>query len=191
MSFISFIIPSLGRETLTRALQSLLDQTDPGWTALVVADHVKDFRLPLSDPRILSVNLPEKLGLGEHLAGQIRNIGMQILPGLWHGFLDDDDRLDRKYVQWLKEEADDRDAVIFRMIYASPRTEDGALILPNGRGLLDGYVGISFAVRSAFMEEKKVAFESEECEDCHLLQRMTQAGARLRWSPRIAYYIRH
>lgn len=192
MSFVSFIIPTVGRDTLTRALRSLVGQTDADWQAMVIADAVEAWHLAPFDPRIFSVNLPEKVGGGGHCSGQIRNLGMTMMSSEWFGFVDDDDRLDHRYVRWLREEAkvQDIDVVIFRMMY-QPARHDGVIFLPNGKGLEDGYVGISFAVRSSFVRGKNIWFETEECEDNRYLQRLQRAGARMRWSQRIAYYVRH
>lgn len=188
MSFVTFIIPSKGRETLKRTLDSLIAQTDPDWDAVVVFDGFPASRLPeVDDPRIFSVSLITKMGEG-HFAGYVRNYGFGLTRGQWLGFVDDDDRLDHQYVSWLKQEADGHDMIVFRMIYP-PEAGGGVLPVDN---LLGAYkVGISFAVRSRFQLQRDVWFEAEEFEDWYFIERCQQRGAKIKVSPRIAYYVRH
>lgn len=190
MSLVTFIIPTKGRPTLKRTLKSLLNQTCPDWEAIVVADCVPDFLLPLRDPRVLSFNLPEKMGRGLHLAAEVRNFALDVAHSEWIGFVDDDDTLDSHYVQWLQEEGAGFDVVIFRMRYRVPRTEDGAIVIPRGRMLQDAEVGISFAVREDFRRKHDLRFPAEECEDCRFLQRAQEKLARIKYSNYTAYYVR-
>ena len=192
MSFVTFIIPTIGRETLWRTLNSLLQQTNQDWTALVLVDAVRNFKLPMRDSRIFVLRCGEKLG-ESHFSGYVRNYGMGLAMGQWCGFVDDDDRLDHHYVEWLRQEAAETDLHVFRMKY-NPRRDDGVELLPRSTdvcGLKAGEVGISFAVRRKFQQQHDIWFTSEEFEDWLFIERCLKAKARCKISDHVAYYVRH
>ena len=39
--FITFIIPTIGRETLKNSIDSLINQTDHDWNAIIIFDGIK------------------------------------------------------------------------------------------------------------------------------------------------------
>lgn len=183
---VTFIIPTIGRDTLPRTLRSLLDQTDGDWDAIVLADVVPDFKLSDQDPRIWAMNLRHRKGTMNH-AGKVRNIGMAMAAGEWIAFVDDDDRLDIHYVEWLREEGKDSDVVIFKMKYPG---EDGHIV-PNGEAIEQGNIGISFAVRDAFLSQRRIWFENGQFEDWALIKACSERGARIKFSDKVAYFVRH
>jgi len=191
---VTFIIPTINRTTLRRTLESLLDQTDPNWMAMVVADHVAGFSLPIVDERIFEFNCPDQKYGNGHFSGVVRNIGMAMISGEWIAFVDDDDTIDPQYVEWLRSEGTDYDLFIFRMRYHPPR-EDNVTILPRPNcgleGLRDGEVGISFAIRERFQMSKNLWFTTEEFEDWIFIRNAMNSGARTFLSKHIAYFVRH
>lgn len=184
MSFVTFIVPTIGRPTLERTLKSLVDQEDGDWNAVVVADAVENFQMPRLDNRICSLNLDRKLGESNH-GGYVRNQGIHHAEGLWIGFVDDDDRLDREYSYWLKAESYGCDLLVFRM-----KNPDG-MILPEKESLDCCRVGISFALRTGFQREKGLMFGNSGLEDWAFIEHAREVGARIKISKRIAYYVRH
>jgi hypothetical protein len=189
---VTFVIPSIARPTLTRTMQSLVAQTDADWKAVIVFDSVKGFALPIADPRIIVMQTRSKLG-ASHFSGMVRNRGMTLAKSDWIGFVDDDDRLDPAYVEWLRQEAPGYDLVVFRMRY-SPTREDGVTVLPRSAdvaGMGAGEVGISFAVRTTFQRQHDIWFKNEEFEDWLFIKRCLDAGARCKISEHVAYYVRH
>ena len=103
----------------------------------------------------------------------------------YRAFLDDDDRLDDHYLSWLKEESGGRDVVLFKMKYA-----DGTLF-PESPVILEAHVGISFSIRSEFQLEKSILFDPSPVEDFTFLNRAVNAGASVKFSDHVAYYVRH
>lgn len=184
MSFVTFIIPTISRETLDRTLRSLVEQGEDDWNAVVVADAVEDFKPPIRDNRIVCLNLKDKLGSSNH-GGEVRNQGLCHANGEWIGFVDDDDRLDSEYTYRLKAESHGSDLVVFRMKYP-----DGA-VLPEGAELGCCQVGISFAIRTSFLRSQSLRFGNLDTEDWDFIHRAMDRNARVRISKHIAYYVRH
>lgn len=185
MRFATFIVPTIGRSTLERTLSSIIAQTVPEWQALVIADCVPEFRLPISDDRIYTLNLRNKHGTGNN-GGQVRNHGLTNACGDWLAFVDDDDSVDPHYLEWLREEGADQDLVIFRM-----RCGPGGHVLPPDTNLHPGYVGISFALRREFQSSKGLWFPNDSGEDWVMLSNARANGARIKVSDRVAYFVRH
>lgn len=181
----TFIVPTIGRDTLARALESIAAQTDTDWNALVIGDGMgKDWRPPWVHDCIFYNNVREKLGAVNH-GGLLRDYGISCASGDWLCFLDDDDRLDPHYVEWLKEESPELDILVFRMKYP-----DG-LILPSNGPLFSGGVGISFAIRAEFQKRHNLWFPASSEEDWIFLRTAMGGNARLKVSDRVAYYVRH
>ncbi|GAA4471175.1 glycosyltransferase family 2 protein [Rhodococcus olei] len=79
------MIPTVGRSTLGRAVQSVLDQTYGVAEILVVADTEVPLRLP-ADERIVELRTPPGAGSGPH-----RQRGIDAATGAVIALLDDDD----------------------------------------------------------------------------------------------------
>lgn len=191
MAFITFITPTIGRLTLDRTLLSLVAQTDKDWESYVVGDCITDpfFTIGVKDPRISYWNLPEKKGPVNgkdlHQAGEVRNQVLRKVKSEWIGFVDDDDTLMPQYVEWLKE-AKDADVVIFKMT-----NEDHSFIRPDTEELKVGTVGISFAVKTSFVQRHNMKFENSCSEDWGFIKRCQDHKAKISISEHIAYLIRH
>lgn len=114
---ITFIIPSIGRETLHTTIESLLNQTCSEWNAIVVFDGVEPC-LRTTDDRFTALQIEKEEKRCENRAGYVRNYGIQYATTEWVAFVDDDDTLLSEYVERFLEETDayDNDVVIFRMV---------------------------------------------------------------------------
>ena len=78
-STITFIIPTKGRSTLDRTLNSLLAQSDSDWKAKVVIDGVnisKKIHEYAKDSRISFTTISNPIGTANH-AGLTRNFGIK------------------------------------------------------------------------------------------------------------------
>jgi glycosyltransferase involved in cell wall biosynthesis len=188
MNLVTFIVPTLGRPELGRALNSIIAQTNPDWNAVVIADGLKDFAAPVEHPRIFTFGLqanPKSWQFG----GPVRNIGFAFDAAQWFAFLDDDDRLDEHYVEWIKEEGGAVDVVVFRMKFP-----DGNIVPPMSTTTPDqlqlGATGISFAIRATFQKSQNLQFTAEYGEDWAFIKNCRDAGARIKVSERVGYYIR-
>jgi len=107
-TFVTFIIPSKGRDSIDRTIQSLFNQTHDLWNAVIVFDGEQQLSSAisgnLSDPRIRNYTIPK---FGEsNFAGTLRNYGMSKGKcSEWFAFVDDDDVLSPDYITRLLEES--------------------------------------------------------------------------------------
>lgn len=114
---ITFIIPSVGRDTLHTTIDSLLKQTCSMWKAIVVFDGAEPSFQP-EDDRFLILKIEKREKERDNCAGYVRNYGIQFATTDWIAFVDDDDTLRDDYVERFIEESNnyDADVIIFRMV---------------------------------------------------------------------------
>jgi glycosyltransferase involved in cell wall biosynthesis len=187
--FVTFIIPTIGRETLKRTFDSLYAQTDQDWNAIVVGDNVESFDqwyLRASN-KVFVFNSPFKRG-HDNVAADVRNIGLALANSEWIASLDDDDTIVSKYVEWLKEESKNMDLVHFRA-----ELENGVDIRPpfGNYGFQGGNVSNAFCFRREFAKSHGIQFIDGTSEDWETVKALIGAGARAKMSGRVAYRVRH
>jgi glycosyltransferase involved in cell wall biosynthesis len=192
-AFVTFILPTIQRPSLQRALTSLFQQTCRNWKAIILFDGCQPMVkiLPsLKDPRIMYASI-EKTGVVSAIhskAGHVRNVGLHWVRSPWVAFLDDDDRLTPDYVERLQEECHatpTTDLVVFKMI-------DKARIIPppSSTQLVKNEIGISFAYRSSLIQEG-FRFGFSEYENYHLVHSIYHAGKQVVFSPYLTYIVRN
>ena len=190
MPFVSFIIPTLGRMSLYNTLESLSNQTDGDWDAIVVADSAWEGYKGLFSSRITCI---ESNQTGS--AGLLRNEGIAQASGEWIAFVDDDDVLQPEYVEHLREHAGDypsADVVVFRMLHPIY-----GVLPPEQMPLIkQGLVGISYAVKAhvkpQFVKENVVSNIDTRLnthEDIELLLELRNKGHEVYVSPHCDYLV--
>lgn len=161
-NIITFIIPTIGRDSLSIAIQSLLKQTNPNWKCILVFDGVQiqpeidyiggkyslleDTRFTLLRTKKLgNLNLTNlNLRIGGS-AGLVRDEALKFCSTEWVGFLDDDDSLSQNYVELLYEKYHSYDLVVWRAIW-----HNGQILPPLGTDELNrGMVGIHFCYKKS------------------------------------------
>lgn len=180
-TYITFIIPSIGRITLIDTIQSLLDLNCNNWKAIIIYDGVPQ-NIKVDDERVEIYEI-EKSG---H-AGYVRNYGItKVKNSEWIGFVDDDDVLSEDYIDKLKLEQrlNDIDVCIFRMI------DKYNNILPsqNDNSIYKSRVGISFSVK--YNIAKDILFRGEQCEDYFYLKELEFKKNRIVISCYVCYFIK-
>ena len=193
MTLVTFIIPTIGRETLLRAVDSLYNQTIWDWKAIIVFDGIKP-TVDISDPRI-TVTQCAKAGTGETVngqqknngAGQVRNYGIKLADTEWIAFLDDDDSLSPTYLDSFYNEIHNVyavDAILFRMRHP----EYGILPKTSSVDLVRYECGISFATKRKIFTDG-LWFESSYEEDYNILCKIKDKGYKMVMSPYVKYYV--
>jgi len=195
---IGFVIPSIGRPTLTATLNSLLYQTNSNWKCYVGFDGKKEFEISKSilvdDSRIKYFYFGEKLGSEKEFhgnAGQVRNAIIRNLdPEIdWIGFVDDDDTLSKYYTEILELEKtkSNIDCCVFRMRYDK---DNQKIVPPFGMNyLMQNYVGISFSVRRKFIEYNNILFENDNAEDFMFLKSISDNQGKIYISSHVTYNV--
>lgn len=206
---VSFVTPTVGRDTLARTAGSVLAQTDHDWEWIIADDADPATRL---DRSRWAGDLPHvwRYSAGRTgSAGLTRNAAIAHALGDWVAFVDDDDALHPGYVERLRGHHDDglAEVVVFGMRYRDGRV----LPDPAEPWLEHGRVGISFAVRGHWLADWRGGlgtvvrggggkyFVREDLarpgrhgnEDICLLKDLEEAGARISVDPRVSYYVRH
>ena len=184
-ALITFIIPSIGRPTLSRTLESIKQNTDADWNAIVMFDGVEP-TLESDDPRIHIMRM-EKIGKSNH-AGLVRNQAIQFANTEWIGFVDDDDIITPTYIAHLKMHLSEgeKDVVIFRMQFFN-----NAILPPPGKTDFElCQVGISFCVKKDCFTKDNIWFEPHVYEDFNLLNQLRTQGKSIIISPFVNYVVR-
>jgi hypothetical protein len=187
-TFITFIIPTIGRETLKKSIESLLYQTDNDWNAIIIFDGIKK-NIDIIDKRIKIIEI-NKIGNIDikNNGGFVRNIGIKnVENSLWIGFLDDDDYLSENYILNLKNEIsihNNLEICIFRMAY------ENGYVLPtkNDKNINRYKVGISFAIKKYVGDH--ILFENNPFEDYLFLKNAQNKKYKIIISSYVTYFVR-
>lgn len=183
--FITFIIPTIGRSTLINSIESLLNQTDSDWNAIIIFDGIKK-NINIDDNRIKLLEI-DKCGFN-NCAGLVRNIGLKNCSNTkWIGFLDDDDTLSSNYIEKLKSEINNYpniEVIIFRMGY------ENKYVLPTiyDKSIIRNKVGISFAIKKNISD--LILFENNPYEDYFFLKRLEHEKYKILISSYVTYFVK-
>jgi glycosyltransferase involved in cell wall biosynthesis len=182
---ITFIIPTIGRVTLSNSIQSLLNQTNNNWEAIIIFDGIKP-NIEINDNRIKVIQIDKK-GRDKNSAGLVRNIGMKYVNTNWIGYLDDDDYLANDYIDCFYNELKlnpNMDVLIFRM-------NDKNKILPELEtdNFYLNHVGISFAMKKKIFDNNLI-FVPSSGEDFEYLNLIRNNNYKIIISPYIKYFVR-
>ncbi len=201
---ITFIIPTIGRLSLTYTIQSLQKLKHPDWRGLILFDGIKNTNwknISTQEPRISFLEIPKT---GEYQpnvfgsrSGLVRQIAIQhilsnsnINENDWIGFVDDDDTLSPFYIDYLNNEIEinpDVEVVLFRMIYRN------MIVLPpkETSQFEKGKVGISFCFKTKLLTQyPQLSFQNNSFEDFLFLNQLLQHNCHCIISPHIAYYVK-
>ena len=185
-NMITFIIPTIGRESLQESLNSIINQTNKNWKAIVVFDGIEP-TIQSSDERIKIIKITRK-GVNKNNAGLVRNEGIKLVDTKWIAFLDDDDFIKEDYIDTFFNTLDkypELDVLIFRMISCDKE------IFPelNTNNFYVNRVGISFAMTKKLFDNGYI-FIPSDTEDFLLLDKIRNGNNKMLISPYIKYYVR-
>jgi glycosyltransferase involved in cell wall biosynthesis len=185
---ITFIIPSINRETLDRTIQSLKNQTNNNWKCIIIYDGVEPSKEYVDD-RIKVLKI-DKTGIIKNSHGQsglVRNYGLEFCDTEWIGFLDDDDTINPLYVDTLLNKYNDYDFIIWRM------TDKYGLILPpvNLDIIKFGYVGISLSFKKGLLKYDLKFESNKDGEDYDFIKKLESITDKYKISEEIFYNVRH
>jgi glycosyltransferase involved in cell wall biosynthesis len=184
---ITFIIPTIGKDTLKNSIESLENQTDNNWKAIVIFDGVKP-NIEINNPKIEVLDI-EKKGVGGNGAGKVRNHGMEKVDSEWIAFLDDDDTIAPDYVETFYKEIKEHpyvDVVIFRIYRYN--LEPNVVPFPESDNFHANEVGISFALKTEIFKSG-LKFEPSSGEDFMYLTNIRANNYCMMISPYVKYFV--
>lgn len=189
---ITFIIPSINRNSLHRSVNSLINQTNPNWECIIIYDGIQGPNF--EDSRIKTIKI-EKTGVENYKnigpgrmngqAGLVRNHGILLCDTEWIGFLDDDDVITENYVEDLFSKYQNYDFVVWRMKF-----NGGSIIPPiSSNELKRKEVGISFCYKKSIFPNL-VFEENDYAEDYKLVKKLESLTSNFIISTDIYYLVR-
>jgi glycosyltransferase involved in cell wall biosynthesis len=184
---ITFIIPTIGKDTLPRAIESLENQTNDNWKAIVIFDGIKP-NVEINNPKIKVLEI-EKKGVGGNGAGRVRNYGMEMVDTDWIAFLDDDDTIANDYIETFNKEINEHpyvDVLIFRLYRYN--WEPNLIPFPESDNFHANEVGISFALKTEIFKSGH-EFEPSSGEDFMYLTKIRENNYCMMISPHIKYFV--
>ena len=188
---ITFIIPTIGRLSILKTIESLKNLKINKWKCIIIFDGVENILQNLyNDERFLIIENEEKIGSFPNYAGEVRNLAFKYVDTEWIGFVDDDDTISPFYINNLLKEIELNNKIeccIFRMIYKNlnflPKTNDTDIIKNN--------VGISFCFKSnLFKKIDNLYFINNSHEDYYFLEKIKLNYINIVISPFISYFIK-
>jgi len=184
---ITFIIPTIGKDTLKNSIESLENQTNQDWKAIIIFDGLKP-NIEIDNPKIMVLDI-EKKGVGGNGAGNVRNHGMANVDSEWIAFLDDDDTLAPDYVETFYNEIKEYpyvDVVIFRLYRYN--WEPNVIPFPESDNFHANEVGISFALKTEIFKSG-LKFEPSSGEDFMYLTNIRDNKYCMMISPYVKYFV--
>jgi glycosyltransferase involved in cell wall biosynthesis len=189
---LTFIIPTIGRNTLRRSINSILNQTIENWKLIIIFDgiksnlnNIKDNKI-IKDDRILILESELKLGKGVNSAGDVRNYGMKFVKTEWIAFLDDDDCISDDYIEVFYKEYNKykMDLFIYRM-----KLENRIIPKINSDNFYLCDVGISFIMKTKIFENG-LKFIPDGAEDYIFLNNVRNQNYKIVISKYVKYFVK-
>ena len=184
---ITFIIPTIGRDSLKNTIDSLLNQTVKEWNAIIIFDGINS-NIKNIDHRIKVIEIDKK-GLDINSAGFVRNCGISSADTKWIAFIDDDDTISNDYIETFYKELDDHaiidlDLIIFRM-----KMDDRIIPKIDTDNFYLCDVGISYIMKKEIFDNG-VVFKADGAEDFLHLDDIRSKGYKIMISPYVKYFVR-
>jgi glycosyltransferase involved in cell wall biosynthesis len=179
--YITFIIPSKGRQTLERAIKSIFDQTIQDFRVVVVFDGVKN-TCNIKDDRVLYLEAPLTKS-----PGLTRNFAFEHVFSKWIGFVDDDDLIYDKYIEELQKEDKLNLALSFLLFRMKTSKITPSLSIKDK--IVFNETGISFAVKTSVVKRNGMKFNKKGSEDFFFLESLVKKHCIFKISDYIAYEV--
>lgn len=189
-----FIIPSIGRHSIQKTIDSLLNLNGKNWYALIIFDGVES-NIYINSHSIHFIQI-DKTGVEskKNNAGCVRNIGFEYIlknkiQTNYIAFCDDDDTLHPDYIQHLYDDIqtfNEPELIIFRMMY-----QNGNVVPhPLTTKIQMKNVGISFAFKYDLLEKYDLKFINHPYEDFIFIQNSKQKNIKILISRHVNYFVR-
>ena len=186
MDTITFIIPSIGRDSLKYSIESLKNQTCENWKAIIVFDGCKNsLDKNVIDNRFSVYEIDKTSCVITH-ASEVRNYAIQYVDTKWIAFLDDDDTISNDYVEYFLKQTNifQFDLFIYRMINKDLK------IFPSleSKDIIPCDIGISFIAKKTIFDS--IQFKNSHCEDYDFLNLVKNNKHLILISNTIKYFVK-
>lgn len=183
---ITFIIPSIGRDSLKNSIESLKNQTSENWRVIIVFDGCKNtLNNDIENDKIFIYEI-DKTSCVINQASDVRNFALQFVETKWVAFLDDDDTISNDYVEYFFKESKiyQFDLYIYRMINKDLK------IFPSleSKDILPCDIGISFIAKKTIFDS--IQFKNSHCEDYDFLNLVKRNKYLILISNTIKYFVK-
>lgn len=200
---INIIIPSINRNTLKYTIDSLLKQTNSDWECWVGFDGFEkgeiDEKTLINDERVHYLYFPSQNNVNKHSEkpGLVRNLIIESISNNrpWIGFVDDDDMLEKHYVELVKFEIENRqfDSCVFRMRSDIGNTKITPsflnMTMSKNYQIEENDIGISFIVNKKYITENNIKFSDKKIEQYHFLNDIKERGGKIYISNFLSYNV--
>lgn len=159
---LTVLLPTLGRPTLTAAVQSVVEQTVP--CGLIVKRDLQ--------------------GIGP---GPMLNSMLPQVDTTWVHTLGDDDTLEPRFAEMVAAQDQSADLIVFQMRYI-----DGRVLpcVTDPSELEFGYVGCSYAVKTEVARRVGWVDHPLKAEDWEMISAVREGGGVIRMFPEVMYHVR-
>ena len=201
-TLVTFIIPSKGRNTLTKSLNSIVAQTVSSWEAVVLLSS--NFPTQHTDHPLGSLGISrwqndvrfrfvvDRTTTFRNCAGSLRNVALEYARTPWVAFLDDDDTVSERYVEYMLREVARQpnvNLILFRMYNAQIKSFYKTIPENHLKDAVRDHVGISFTFKRCLCRDDY--FVDSITEDFLFVHTYCQAATRLCvLSPYVAYFVK-
>lgn len=182
---ITFIVPSLGRPTLIRTLESIQSQTNVLHHTIVVFDGEDAAQAsPVkSYPNTTFLTSPK-----QGRAGLVRNFALPHVKTEWTGFVDDDDTLSPGYIDELLINTCDLLVFSTSAFHHGGEHIDPDRSIKNASDLRIGVIGIAYALKTTLWTSNPFTSLAKG-EDIDVLLKVRNSGYKVIITKFIGYFI--
>lgn len=185
MTKLTLVTPTIGRQTLSRTVNSVLTQKEANYKYIVIFDGIP--ATMSSQMETMTVVEIEKRGIpGTNAAGAVCQYGLDISDTKYVGFVDDDDTITNDYVSEFYNviSDEDYDLIVFKMVYKN------GVIVPREKYIDFGNIGMSFIINKSFLKDKNIKFRNEIYYDFFMVYDIWTNKGKIYFSDKICYKVR-
>lgn len=183
VTFLTFVVPTLGRPSIYRTIESIQAQNDWNWKCIIMFDGIE----PTMDTTYQNIIIRSCEKKGN--AGWVRNEALKLVDTRWVAFVDDDDYILPTYMDKLKYYINSNPGIDVVIFSYKDETNNNIQPPPNFTDLVRCNVGISFAARMDFIREHNIEFDFRSVEDFDFLNKCKEAGGKYLLTHDIQYIV--
>jgi len=170
-----FVIATIGRKSLEKSIQSVLDQDVKGNNKIIVVFDGIPVKKVIEDERIIYIRTADKVhGAGARNAG-IEYIEKNKIDSIYVSFLDDDDYISSNYGEQLYKHK--KWDVVIHSIYFPWHPKDRQILPANkGTGIQRGDIGVAISVKKSKLLKSNVKYSNIKAADYFFVKELIDSN---------------